>query len=1443
MTDAVRYKRPGIIRAGFRYQDLMAIDVLVRFYRDRGLYQWVELDSDDSQFGGIDDVVACRPDGRFDLLQVKFTPDPTSSATALDWNWLLAHRPRGTSLLQKWSATVDRHARTGGLASARLRTDRIPDNAFAATLSGSRVDFARVEADVRAEIVKQLGGHAIAEAFFAVFDFNHSEPILSDLEDKLRTEVAFDLDGSAWLSFRDTVENWATLKHRPEPDGRILHEHLRQALSVHRPRPLPQGFEVPSGYEPPDANFAEAFLRLAAGKDGVTVLTGPPGRGKSTFLSHCVERLLDDDFVVIRHHYFLDLADRSAGRFHYHEIANSLTSQIKAQVKEQAFEANDLAGAIATAGRIQADAGLRLVVVIDGLDHVWREGRSKEHMTQLFAELLPVPPGVAIIVGTQPAPDTELPVKLLQQSPRAEWLELPLMSPEAVAHWIDEQDAAERLNLPQRDDDARARARDALASSFFKISGGLPLHLIYAFEALVRTGAPLTTELVETLPSCPSGDIRRYYTSLWAQVGSRAQDILHVMTALPFAIPPLSLRQVFAEVGDAEALARIDHLLDHRELGVYPFHGSLFAFVQEQAGRAVALAARQPKILEWLEQQAPPYWRWAWLWLTQAQFGDATAILTRPDRPWALAALADAYPVDQIGHILRTAEEAAFARSDLPRTLELRLLRSRVENGAEYQTDRWDLFLAAALEVTPDSYPLADLRANLLDIDIASVCLVLRRAEPSERASLARQALDEFNRRLRREEKRDRNWRHGLPDAVGQLVAHLENVDALQFDLFCQQYRVPDDPLTAFAREALRMREPKKVLNLAAVSHGPEFNAEVFAAACFESIDPFAAANPLKLEQDPRLQTLSLLLGGRPPELTDTIDLLPLFQGRDLSDRDADTRSLVSAFFFRAFCSTFQQGKGRPQMPLLPEISEQSWLSTALDELADMAMSIAEAWREYEEPPTMAALYAGLAPIVAPEGSYEVHARYQSFRLAVLDIAIDLQLLGLAVSRANLIEETDIAAASQSPLWLDEAWLHASSSRPLQIHALSGAQAVAARIFNELEGGITQFAERVELCIRLSVFCSEHGLVDHAASALQRAASGITGYGWRKDTFGYEVLASLELLHDQGDTDAARTLLSLAPIFDQITEFTDGDETDHIKTEFYKLLARYNPERAGAAYGYLIRVEEWKHADGLLIALVSELPAGPRREALLSTFIQPTEARWLAAEGAKGDSDATAALERVNRYLGAEQERGQVTAASDPAPPDQSPFDVSLFAPERLDELVAALDSSGTVERRGVVGRWLQHWDQAGCGLKAIQALEASKIDDELWTFAQIFDDAFRIALRDEGRSAAFKWLVLAHRANYGWQRWITSNDEAIKRLDLVAEHYPERWLEFVQLTAAPKERRGDDQSLILGMSRLVYLLLKVGRTDLAKAITNTLVETLRAETMEQPLPTLAWAA
>jgi hypothetical protein len=99
----------------------------------------------------------------------------------------------------------------------------------------------------------------------------------------------------------------------------------------------------------------------------------------------------------------------------------------------------------------------RIYVVIDGLDHVWREQMNIEQMNHLFNYLLPCPKNVFIIVGTQRVADTQLPSRLLTHASPTAWIEVPPMDERAVQDWVDGQNKAGRLRLAHRPRDKDER--------------------------------------------------------------------------------------------------------------------------------------------------------------------------------------------------------------------------------------------------------------------------------------------------------------------------------------------------------------------------------------------------------------------------------------------------------------------------------------------------------------------------------------------------------------------------------------------------------------------------------------------------------------------------------------------------------------------------------------------------------------------------------------------------------------------------------------------------------------------------------------------------------------------------------------------------------------------------------------------------------------------------
>ena len=1459
------YKRAGLIRAGFQYQDLVAIEILINFYRQRGLYDWVQLEAEERDFRSVEDVVARRPDGRYELTQVKFTADPEASTNSLSWAWLTERSGSRKSLLQKWAPTTLHHQAAGTLARAALKTDRIPDASFKQCLKGTKVDYTLVSTANKAVIEEQLGSPEAAQTFFASFDFVHSLPRLDDLEERLWERIAADTDRGGWLAFRERIQQWSTRKRQPAPDGKIKYIHLRQAFAVERSKPLPQGFLVPPSYSVPDEDFHRAFVAEITGSDGFTVLWGSPGRGKSTYLSYCIaqigRRKKDRKKpVCIRHHYFLSLTDRSEGRFHYYAITRSLEHQLTEAIPDLEKSRRGFGELLeAVALRLQNE-DRRLIVIIDGLDHVWRDHRDYEDMEALFEALLPLPVNVRLVVGTQKIASEHLPKRLLSAFPVERWTELPTMSRSAVLRWLRFQDKAGRLNIELAPRQTRNQGVRAIASALYDISQGLPLHLIYSFEELVLAGGAVAVENVSALPACPTGDIRDYYRSFWERIGPKSRTILHVLAGLEFGPPPSAMHECFGGSDAAlAAFAEINHLLDRREMEVQPFHGSLFAFVRDLPEHSSTFADHAADVLAWLENRAPEYWRWAWLWITRAQLGDPAALLAGPNREWAINSLVAGYPVEQLVTILDHAEQAAFDAFDLPRLLVLRSLKTCAMNGPEFQTQEWPLFLEVAASLSEDPHIGTLLRTELHRAPAKLLPFLARSVEASIRSNQVQSAIDELIQRFSRrrdDEAAGGNQYEELASSIVAVAASAEPAQTQRVVKFAKRYTNPYSLIATYARASLLAGKFGNVFEVGKRWTGPQLDRDVLVALCFEGLAP-AAKPALKALTHPAIRCLALLKDCAPKRSRTKKDLSRLFVKSDYADpsRAHEIRWSLYGTFFAALAAGLS-GRRTQEWSHIPDEARTTWLSKAVRALERMAGSIADGWREARRWPTLQDIYSTLELEQPTSGS---HDEQMGVRLALQDIAIDLCTLTKGLDPNRFIDASDIQSAAMSPFWLTEGWLEAFSERRLLLHSPEAARAIVESISCGLDTTITEFSERANTAIKLALFACDHGLTALARKELGRAVGCLLGYGFHKDPFATEVLESLALLANNGDADARTTLLDLAGEFEAITDYTDGDGISYVREEYYRRIAEHFPERVAACYASLIRNEEWLYAETLAIAMVGTDHAESRAvQALLETYIVPSEVRALEKVSSDARPHAEAALtavwQKTGRVAEVSSEQGDTVPVENTnsmnsnsrSEEDELPVPTpSDFPPRHLQEYLSATRNVSDYDaRRRLVLEWLRHWEAAGHTDEALNDFEAaiaetrhsSDLDNAL-------DVAFEIALRTQGRSKAFPWLIRAQVSSSGWQRWYTSSERAQARMRVVAQHYPGRWREFIKETAKPVFATGAGRNgLVIGLSRLVYLLVEVGEMNLAQTYALEMARVFKEELTEQPIKTPEWS-
>lgn len=1455
MMAKVQIKTAAITRAGYEYQDLVGIEVLIRQYRDPELYAWVLLEADDTDFRALDDVVAARMDGSYEFVQVKFTVD--SDRYELDWDWLLAKTKKGTSMLEKWAKSLARVAAMGPIHSAGLKTNRIPSAEFARCLDGSRIDIDLLPKEIRESVESACGGAAEARAFFLTFDFLGGLPDLDGYENYLRDQlVPTDTDSLGWLAFRHNVRRWATYQNQPEPDGHILREHVVQLITKRRPQPIRQDFIVPDGYDPPSGAFDTSIReRIVKDENPITILWGTPGRGKSTYLSYLTQELQKEGAAIARHHYFVSAEDSSSNRISFIDISTSLMDQLYVRNPEAMAgvdeNADKLRSAIRIAGANLAAKGQRLYIVIDGLDHVWRDTQRVDQLNHLFNELLPLPPNVSLIAGTQRVPDEQLPGKLLTIANDNDWIEIPRMDEVAVHSWVVKQDKACPLILrfdptPER----RAEMINEIAKALYRSSQGHPLHLIYSYMELIRAGRPTSAEEIELLPPCPDGDIRTYYRGLWVHLSADAKNALHMLAGSDFFWPSLGIRQVLGDFSE------IDHLVEPRNVGMVPFHSSIFAWVREREDHAESYQALLPKIINWLANDAPEYWRWGWLWLTKAQSGDFDYLLSGATRDWVVESLAKGWPDQQIENILAAAEAKTFEDGDLPRTVSLRSLKTRVSNAREFQSRDFAAYRATALAVSENHQQTLNLLDDIHDLTDSEVTELARLGPGSESSQTLPACFNELARRVNA-------WvelRHRPEHEFTELSDQLLSVSALMDEetvrrtlIYARRFRNSEPHVSRLIRllgnahnirglqlvhktlSGAKWKESRRLIHDALIRAASFAGADVKELVPIEeSHSAFAACWFLWRDRDAKLEV--------------HIPLVPsdLIRERYSLGENAD----VTSFFYEAFWSALYVGfcsKGSEYSLIHSGLGkgDLGWLPQGLAKLDGIARNISEG----QLAPTFSAVYAEAADVEpvqwgsAPEREY---AQYRAFNEVLRRIAVDLHFLGLSDPSNTKVSASELSIARQSAHWSDEVWVTRNVNDRIPLIDKDGAAALLTAEAKAHSTKVTEFSERSERWVQLADLAClyEDG---RQAEFLVHAAECLVGYGWRKDLGAMDVLDAVVELSANDPAVARARLDSLVPIIEVITEFTDGDETNHVRSELIEVVAKVAPERLPSLYEHHLSTDDYSYADECLIELAKVMDLeSPEGAALARTFLDERTLGVLE-DRAANEPAARALLDSQSAFLGRTPKAHREIKATEEEHSERekeaAKVDPTSFGYKDFAAVVEAAAAVHFRSREEFMVKWLHHWKDQGKASRALRSiLSYFETSERTYGAEEILDEAFLVSLAVEGKDAAYPWLVKAHIHRHGWQSYYASEAGIMMRIRLAVKHYPDRWLQYIKDTSVPapyyRRRR---YSFVIGYKYLVRFLMLVGQVDLADKITTAFVDSLVEEVREQPIPETPW--
>jgi hypothetical protein len=315
----------------------------------------------------------------------------------------------------------------------------------------------------------------------------------------------------------------------------------------------------------------------------------------------------------------------------------------------------------------------------------------------------------------------------------------------------------------------------------------------------------------------------------------------------------------------------------------------------------------------------------------------------------------------------------------------------------------------------------------------------------------------------------------------------------------------------------------------------------------------------------------------------------------------------VTSFFYDAFWIALYVGfcaNGNDYSMIHPGLGKDNlgWLPMGLAKLEEIAREIAEA----RLAPTFSAVYAETVDVKpvqwnpAPERDY---TQYLAFNETLRRIAVDLHFFSLTEPSNTRVPASELSLARQSAHWSNEIWVTRNVGDRIPLLDRDGAAALLTDEARALSGKVTEFSERSERWAQLADFARLYG-DGRQAEFIAHSAECLIGYGWRKDLAAMESLDAVVELSAKDPAVTRARLDTLVPIVEVITEFTDGDETNHVRSELIEVVAKVAPERLPSLYKHHLSNDDHSYADECLIELAKVMDLGtPECGALARTFL------------------------------------------------------------------------------------------------------------------------------------------------------------------------------------------------------------------------------------------------
>jgi Cdc6-like AAA superfamily ATPase len=1446
----LRVKHGAIIYTGYEYQTMFGVLLLAQWLNSPTEYERIsfEADKDDNDAPqGIDDVICERTDGKVDYYQVKFTPSAYKDENALSWDWLLKRSgktERSRSLLKKLYDAIDK-VPSGKRGLVTLITNKLPNQEVESCIMGDYFDYSKIQPKNQEAILQQLGTETEVIKLFSILKIKHSYQEYESLDRTLKMELGRHSNDAGINRLRLEARTWAMFEDLPSQYGWIYLHNLREILSKQRPRPIPQSFLVPDNYCLPDDSFHERMLQIISSTgEGVFTISGSPGRGKSTYLSYLCNDLEQKNYPLIRHHYFFSNNDQTLDRLSPRVVMDSLLLQIKKNLKDidiKGFEYKNFNKVLTTCGQRYKLDNIPFIIVIDGLDHVWRDNNeNKKPLDELFRLLLPLPENVVLLIGTQPVSDEMLPQTLLDHCPKEKWLWLPAMSGNAIYKYIKHQYISGRLYLNCHENKKEAEVKEA-ANELMTITSGYPLHVIYSIEELIKDGNPLSSWKVKQLPTLEGESIESYYNKLWRRLSHKQRDVLHLCSSFSFFWPRKAFIQILDEATEKEpSFHAVTHLLYETESGFKPFHESLVVFIRKVKTHKERVTELTPRVVLWLKESAPACLHHGWYWSSLAKIGDTSPLRKGLTRDWVLERLSEGFETEPCIRMLSEAEGYSFAEQNFSEAYTQRALKTRLLNGPEFQA--WDYPTLECLSLLDGSQDLIEQyissSQNYPPIKLAILAIVLwYRGEADIAKSLAVSAIEKHHSESK---LHNRHNDQEINKEIQQIIKAGVLTDSLNYEVLLEEGKMNDwsnEYVNTFILSACINIDldilTKAHHSLTSALHRSSIEASAIRLSLVEGTDITKWDEFEQFVFNPLSHCLKILKEG---SLSDVLITPP--ESKPTTTINIGAISHHKWFFSCLITRLTAQG----DFCWIPITSSKERVDVSEDMMliSNLSCDVAELIINSEDNKITFSETIYLFPDINEDQivNYEERRAKIWLKRDWLEIAADCHLL--TTSSAISLKELDLVIANDNFLtsWLRLWYI----KHEIPLLSNDAARQVIELEYEEQNKMLEETIERSNGNLELSLIALRHDLDDLFKKHIRLTWDYVIGYGHHKDVGIFDVMSSIEHVSKKSPDDALILLNRISPIVFNISDFTDGDETRHALSTMNSLLAKFSPETLVSKYNQEVKGTEWYLANNSLKSLLHESDFGSEvLQRLCLTGLESDCIQEVNKAANLGNANALGIQEKINKlfgYVTGLEETGQKSTSKNDEKIDLLPND---YPPENLNELINAL--KGKYSTGSFWLEWFAYWKVQGKeqGLFKVLIPYLEKNGDSLSGVKDLYEPLYDSVRKYKGKKKAFDYLVKIHCTLNGWSRWYESDKTKRKRLYIVAHDYPERVDEFIKKTTVGSPLGRNSEELIIPSDDLVFLLVECGREKEAIDLTNSMLYSLEEETRNLNLSTPLW--